>query len=307
MRHFIDLTEWSPTELADLLQLAVKLKDEWRSGGNQPVLAGKMLGLIFQKPSLRTRVSFEVAMYQLGGASITLLPQEIGLGKRESVPDVSRVFSSYVQGIMARVFDHSDVEQLAAYSHVPVINGLSDTQHPCQAMADILTIYEHFGSLDGLRVAFVGDGNNVARSLGQAVVSYGMDFVIATPAGFGLPEDALDQIGTIAAQTGAQVEVFETPEAAVAAAHVVYTDAWVSMGQEAETQQRLPLFQPYQVNADLVAQAGGDAIVMHCLPAHRGWEITDEVADGEQSVVFQQAENRLHAQKAILVTLLADD
>jgi ornithine carbamoyltransferase len=305
MRHFIDLADWSSDSLRDMLALAARLKAEWRHGGNQPVLRGKTLAMIFQKPSLRTRVSFEVGMQQLGGTAIMLGPDEIGLGKRESIADTARTLSGYVQGIMGRVFRHQDLVDLAASSSVPVINGLSDTQHPCQAMADILTIWERLGRLDGVRLSYVGDGNNVAASLAQLAASCGMHFRIATPPGYGFSEDTLTEIGALAAQHGGIIETYFDPVAAVTGADVVYTDTWVSMGQEAETAIRLPIFAPYQINAALVAHADPRALVMHCLPAHRGQEITDEVADGAQSAIFQQAENRLHAQKAILVTLLS--
>lgn len=299
MRHFLDLRDWTTAELWELLHLAVRLKEEWRSGGNAPVLKGKILGMIFQKPSLRTRVSFEVAMQHLGGHAMMIGPDEIGLGKRESVADVARVISGYVQGIMARVFDHAHVTELARFASVPVINGLSDEQHPCQALADVLTIYEHFGRLDGLKVAYVGDGNNVAVSLLQAACQLGMTFAIATPEGYALPEAHTAPYGSL-------VTTGQNPQEAVAGADVVYTDTWVSMGQEAEFAQREAVFAPFQVNEELLRHAPASAIVMHCLPAHRGQEITDAVADGPQSQIFPQAHNRLHAQKALLFRLLSE-
>ncbi len=304
MRHFIDLMDWSTEDLRQLLDLAVHLKMEWRSGGNQPVLKDKALAMVFQKPSLRTRVSFEVGMQQLGGSALMISPQEIGLGKRESVADVARVLSGYVQGIMARVFDHEHVVELSKWGSVPVINGLSDAQHPCQALADVLTIYERFGRINGVRVVYIGDGNNVALSLAQAAANFGAHFAVATPPGYGLSEEDMAVVGEIAERTGGTIEAYEDPYTAVKNADVVYTDTWVSMGQEAETDQRLEALRPYQVNDDLLRRADKHAIVMHCLPAHRGDEITDGVADGDQSVIFQQAENRLHAQKAVLVTLM---
>jgi ornithine carbamoyltransferase len=304
MRHFIDLADWSSDDLRQLLDLAVELKQEWRAGGNQPVLKGKALAMIFQKPSLRTRVSFEIGMQQLGGTALMIGPQEIGLGKRESIPDVARSLSCFVQGIMARVFEHAHVLELAASATVPVINGLSDSQHPCQAMADVLTIYERFGRLDGVRVVYVGDGNNVALSLAQASANFGVNFAIASPPGYSFSEEAMSGIGEIAERNGGSLEAYENPETAVQGADVVYTDTWVSMGQEAETEQREAALRPYQVNDELIRRAGSNAIVMHCLPAHRGHEITDSVADGVQSAIFQQAENRMHIQKAILVTLM---
>lgn len=304
MRHFIDLADWSSEDLRQILDLAVELKREWRAGGNQPVLKGKALAMVFQKPSLRTRVSFEVGMQHLGGSALMIGPQEIGLGKRESVPDVARSLSCFVQGIMARVFEHEHVVELARHATVPVINGLSDAQHPCQAMADILTIYERFGRLDGIRVVYVGDGNNVALSLAQAGANFGVNFAIAAPPQYTFSEDDLSEVAEIAEKHGGSIEAFETPSLAVKDADVIYTDTWVSMGQESETAEREALLRPYQVNDDLVRHASKHAIVMHCLPAHRGHEITDSVADSAQSAIFQQAENRMHVQKAILATLM---
>ncbi len=304
MRHFLDLPSWSSKDLWDLIQLAIHLKTEWKSGGNRPVLAGKVLGMVFQKPSLRTRVSFEVGMKHLGGDAIMLGPSEIGLGKRESIADVSRVLSGYVQGIMARVFDHQHVVELAKYASVPVINGLSDERHPAQAMADLLTIYENFGALKGLRVAYIGDGNNVAASLLAACAHFGVDFAIATPEGYELPAAPVIASTGHARKNGSRIEFFNDVKPAVYGANVVYTDTWVSMGQEGESGSRQGVFEPYQINDDLLQYADSECIVMHCLPAHRGEEITDSVADGRHSVIFQQAENRLHAQKAILVELM---
>ncbi|MCY3780546.1 MAG: ornithine carbamoyltransferase [Chloroflexi bacterium] len=305
MRHFLDLASCTADELNDLIDLALCLKTEWRGGGNEPVLRGKTLGMIFQKPSLRTRVSFEMAMKHLGGDAIMLGPQEIGLGVRESVPDVARVLSSYVDGIMARVFDHQDVVELAEFSRVPVINGLSDDYHPCQALADILTIREGLGRLEGLKLAFVGDGNNVAASVALACAHFGISFSIATPEGYEMKAPIREQALAIAECNGTVIEMQTRPQLAVAEADVVYTDTWVSMGQEAEAAERAGEFEAFQVNAGLLQGAKPTAIVMHCLPAHRGDEITDEVMDGAQSRVFAQAENRMHAQKAILARLLA--
>lgn len=305
MRHFITLSDWSSKELWQLIQLAVYLKQEWQTGGNKPVLNGKILAMVFQKPSLRTRVSFQVAMKHLGGDAIMLGPDEVGLGKRESIADVARVLSGYTQGIMARVFDHAHVTELAKWATVPVINGLSDGEHPCQALGDLLTIYEQFGRLEGLKIAFVGDGNNVASSLVQAAGNFGMHFSIASPEGYTLPEDAFESAAPAAEQTGATFESYIDPRKAVEGADVVYTDTWISMGQENEYQQREAAFAGYQINERLMRQAKPGAIVLHCLPAHRGQEITDEIADGVQSAIFPQAENRLHIQKAILVKLLS--
>lgn len=304
MRHFIDLADWSSADIRALLDRALALKAEWQAGGNAPVLKGKALAMVFQKPSLRTRVSFEVGMSHLGGTALMIAPAEIGFGKRESIADIARVLSGYVQIVMARVFAHNDVVELAKWSRVPVINGLSDLQHPCQALADALTIRERFGTLEGVRIAFVGDGNNTAASLAQIAAHTGAHFSIASPPGYSLSEDTLDPIGALAEANGTELAAYHDVESAVRGAQVVYTDTWVSMGQENEYERRVQDFADYQVNDALMQMAAPDAIVMHCLPAHRGYEITDSVADGAQSAIFQQAENRLHAQKAILATLL---
>jgi ornithine carbamoyltransferase len=260
--------------------------------------------MVFQKPSLRTRVSFEVGMLHLGGGAIYISPAEIGLGERESVPDVARVLSGYVDGIMARVFSHDHVLQLAKYSRVPVINGLSDYNHPCQAMADVFTLWEHFGRIEGLKVAYLGDGNNVATSLLMGLAKLGGHFSIATPKAYALSPQVLSEARDLAEETQINITVTTDPIEAVVDADVVYTDVWTSMGQEKESEERLKVFPPYQVNSRLVGQAKPEAVVMHCLPAHRGEEITDDVADGPQSLLFRQAENRLHAQKGILALLL---
>ena len=305
MKHFLSLADLTPSELWHLIDLAIQLKEEWREGGNRPLLAGKTLGMVFQKPSLRTRVSFEMAMIHLGGHALYLSPFEIQLGKRESVPDVARVLSRYVDVIMARVFAHSDVVTLAEYSRVPVINGLSDYNHPCQGLADFLTIVEKKGrQLGGKKLAFIGDGNNVATSLLFGATKLGMDFVIGSPPGYELPDEVWELGQRFAAGSGSRLLATNDPAEAAADADVIYTDVWASMGQEEEAEERARVFRPYQVNADLVAQARPDVIVMHCLPAHRGQEITDDVADGPHSVLWDQAENRMHAQKAILVELL---
>jgi ornithine carbamoyltransferase len=261
--------------------------------------------MLFQKPSLRTRVSFEMGMIHLGGQALYLSPLEIQLGKRESVPDVARVLSRYVDGIMARVFDHSDVLTLAEYSRAPVINGLSDYNHPCQGLADFLTIIERKGwDLGGRKLAFVGDGNNVAVSLLFGATRLGMDFAIAGPPGYELPTDVWALGQQFAAASASHLLATHDPHEVVAGADVIYTDVWTSMGQEAEGEERARVFTPYQVNEALVAEAKPDVIVMHCLPAHRGQEITDAVCDGRHSALWDQAENRMHAQKAILVELM---
>jgi len=304
-RDLLALSDLSPQALHDLLGLAARLKAEWSAGGNQPILAGRTLAMIFQKPSLRTRVSFEMGMRHLGGHAIYLGPDEIALGHRESVADVARVLSRYVDGIMARVFEHDHVVQLAHWATVPVVNGLSDYNHPCQALADLLTMQEHCGRLAGLRLAYVGDGNNVLNSLLSGAALAGMEIVAATPAGYAPSEAVITQARALASQTGAVIRVTQDPVEAVSGADVVYTDTWVSMGHEDEAATRRVRFAGYQVNEELVAKAAPGAGVMHCLPAHRGEEITDAVMDGPRSWVFDQAENRLHAQKAVLVDLLA--
>ncbi len=302
-KDFIAVADYSTQELQGMLDLAIKLKAEYKSGGNKPLLKGKVLGMIFQKPSLRTRVSFDMAMRHLGGDALYLSPNEIGLGKREAISDIARVMSGYVEAIMARVFDHEHVVELARWASIPVINGLSDYNHPCQAMADALTIQEEFGSLKGLHVAFVGDGNNVATSLLHVCAKLGADFSIATPPGYELPQQVVELGKKIAAESGSRLRFLTDPHEAVQGAQVIYTDTWTSMGQEEEAKEREKVFPPYQVNAALVNEAAKDVIVMHCLPAHRGQELTDEVADGPHSRIFPQAHNRLHAQKAILVFL----
>jgi len=304
MQHFLGVSDLAPNEVQELLDLAVRLKAEHFAGGNKPLFKGKVLGMIFQKPSLRTRVSFDMAMRHMGGDALYLSPNEIGLGQRESIADVARVLSGYVQALMARVFAHAHIVELARWSTVPVLNGLSDYNHPCQAMADALTIQEKFGRARGLNVVFIGDGNNVAVSLMHVSVKLGWNFTIANPEGYDLNAEAVATARNSAKETGSQLSFVRDPQAAVKGAQVIYTDTWTSMGQEEETARREKVFPPYQVNAALVAAASRDVIVMHCLPAHRNHELTDEVADGPRSVIFPQAHNRLHAQKAILARLL---
>ena len=303
MKHFLSLADLNRSELDDLLDEAVRRKGEWRSGERPPLLRGKTLAMVFQKPSLRTRVSFDMAMRHLGGDALYLSPNEIGLGQRESIADVSRVLSRYVDGVMARVFAHEHVLELARHSGVPVINGLSDYSHPCQGLADFLTVRERFAGREGIRWAYLGDGNNVATSLAFGCALLGMELTIASPPGYELPPAVVDRARGLATR-GASLRQVQDPHEAVRGAQVIYTDTWTSMGQEAEGERRAQVFPPYQVNAALVAEADREVIVMHCLPAHRGQEITDEVADGPRSVIFDQAENRLHAQKAILIRLM---
>lgn len=303
MKDFLAVSDYSPDEIQDLLDLAARLKKEYFEKGNPPYFKGKVLGMIFQKPSLRTRVSFDMAMRHCGGDALYLSPNEIGLGKRESIADVARVLSGYVQALMARVFDHAHVLELAKWSDIPVINGLSDYNHPCQAMADAMTIQEKFGRAKGLNVTYVGDGNNVAVSLMHVCAKLGWNFTIANPEGYDLNPIAVEIAKAIAKETGSKLTFLRDPHEAVRGAQVIYTDTWTSMGQEEETAIREKVFPPYQVNAKLVSEAEQDVIVMHCLPAHRNHELTDEVADGPHSVIFPQAHNRLHAQKAILARL----
>jgi len=296
-RDLLRVADLSGEEIGDILALAGRLKGELRAGKPHPLLAGRTLAMIFEKPSLRTRVTFEVGMVQLGGAAIHLAPGDIRLGEREPARDIARNLERWVDLIMARTFLHQSVADLAAGARVPVINGLSDLHHPCQVLSDCFTLREHRGSLAGLRVAFVGDGNNMVHSWMDAAARLGFDFALACPPGYE-PDPA------ITAEAGARVTVTHDVAEAARRADVVYTDVWTSMGQEAEAKARRRAFQPYQVNEKVVTLARPDALVMHCLPAHRGEEITDAVLEGPQSVVFDQAENRLHVQKAVMVWLL---
>ncbi len=303
MKHFLAISDLSPGEVQELLDVAIKLKEEYFRKGNPPLFKGKVLGMIFQKPSLRTRVSFDMAMRHCGGDALYLSPNEIGLGKRESIADISRVLSGYVHALMARVFEHEHVLELAKWSEIPVVNGLSDYNHPCQGLADALTIQEKFGKAKGLNVAYIGDGNNVAVSLLHVCAKLGWNFTIASPEDYDITPRAVEVASEIAKETDSQFKFLRDPHEAVKGAQVIYTDTWTSMGQEDETAKREKVFPPYQVNAGLVSEADKDVIVMHCLPAHRNHELTDEVADGPHSVIFPQAHNRLHAQKAILARL----
>ena len=303
MKHFLAIADLSSGEVQDLLDLSVKLKEEYFKKGNPPYFKGKVLGLIFQKPSLRTRVSFDMAMRHCGGDALYLSPNEIGLGKRESIADIARVLSGYLHALMARVFDHEHVLELAQWSDIPVINGLSDYNHPCQGLADALTIQEKFGKNKGLNVAYVGDGNNVAVSLMHVCAKLGWNFTVGSPEGYDITPKAVELARQIAQETGSKLRFVRDPHEAVREAQVIYTDTWTSMGQEEEAAKREQVFPPYQVNGQLVREAHKDVIVMHCLPAHRNHELTDDVADGPHSAIFPQAHNRLHAQKAILARL----
>jgi ornithine carbamoyltransferase len=303
-RHFLAIAHESPDDLRELIDLALRLKRERLTGTAERPLRGRVLAMLFEHPSLRTRVSFEVAMLHLGGTALYIGPDEVGLGKRESVADVARVLSRYVDAIVIRSSGHEKVEELARYATVPVINGLSPAEHPCQALADLLTIREHRGALKGVRLAYIGDGNNVCTSLMLGAAKLGLRVAVAAPNGYQPSPEVVARAREAAADAGGDVRVTADPREAVAGADVVYTDVWTSMGQERESAERRAAFAGFQVNKQLVERAG-DAVVMHCLPAHRGEEISDEVIESEDSIIFDQAENRLHAQKAILHQLLA--
>lgn len=303
-RDFISMDDLTPDEIRAVLERSSDLKRRLRAGESPPALAGKTLAMIFEKPSLRTRVTFEVGMRQLGGYAIYLSPQDIQLGTRESVPDVARNLSRWVNGIMARTFAHRTVQDLAEYATVPVINGLSDLEHPCQILGDLLTIQDHARRLNGVRVAWVGDGNNVCHSLLLAGGKVGMHLAVATPSGYEPANEIVSRARSLAGKSGGSISVGRDPREAVRGADIIYTDVWVSMGQEAKRAERLKAFAGFQVDSALVRAAGPQVKVMHCLPAHRGEEITDEVLDGPQSIVLDQAENRLHAQKGLLAMIL---
>ncbi|MEA3253980.1 MAG: ornithine carbamoyltransferase [Chloroflexota bacterium] len=296
-KDFLSISDLSCQEIDQLIQQALIMKQ----GDMRCLIPWKAVALLFEKPSLRTKVSFDLAVSQLGGHAIYLSPQEVGLGKRESVPDVARVLSRYVDCIVARTFSQETLRTLAEYSSVPVINALSDLEHPCQALSDFMTIYEKKSQLCGLTLAFVGDGNNVANSLLLAASQVGMNFRIATPPGYEIREEILSQGREFAGHSGSQIQVTNEPQEAVRGADVVYTDAWASMGEEAEREERLRAFAYYQVDEELLSMAKKDALFMHCLPAHRNEEVSAWLLDSPQSVVFDQAENRLHLQKALLV------
>jgi ornithine carbamoyltransferase len=303
-KHFINLNDLSPAQFHDLLAVATYLKRRRAQGIPETALAGRTLAMLFEKPSLRTRLSFEVAMSELGGRSLYVRGEEVGMGTREPARDVARVLSRYVQGIMARVFKHQSIVELAEHGSVPVINGLSDECHPCQALADMLTIKEHLGTIAGLRIVFIGDANNVARSLARACILGGSQFVLACPEDYAFTAEDIAGFG---AAWGKDVVQVHDPATAVAGAHVLYTDVWTSMGQEAEKAQRLAAFHGYRIDDALIAKARGDARIMHCLPAHRDEEITDSAVEHPRSIIFDQAENRMHAQKAVLRLLMAGD
>ena len=301
MRHFLSIADLTRDEAGFLIAEAARLKEELRDypARQRTLLTGQTLAMVFEKPSLRTRVSFDTGMFQLGGHAIYLAPADIGLGQRESVSDVTRVLSHICNGVMARVFKHETLQEIAAHATIPVINGLCDREHPCQAMADLLTLREYKG-FENRKLAYVGDGNNICHSLMLLCAKVGVEFVAACPAGYEPDSEIVAQ-----AQSEGAVQVLADPVEAVQNADAVYTDVWTSMGQENENAERQKVFPPYQLNRELMAHAKADAIVMHDLPAHRGEEITSDVMDGAQSVIFQQAENRLHAQKAVLAWLMS--
>ena len=307
MKHFISIHDITGEEFQQLMDLALKLKKETKAGIAHPVLKGKTLGMIFTKSSTRTRISFEVGMYQLGGHPMFLSANDMQLGRGESIYDTANVMSRFVDGIMIRTYAHQDVLDLAKYGTVPVINGLTDLLHPCQAMADLMTVYEHKGALKGLKLAYVGDGNNVAHSLLYTCAKAGMDMSVATPAGYTCNEEIVANAKMDAKATGSNIVITNDPVEAVQGADVVCTDTWVSMGQEAEKAERIKIFKDYQVNAQLFGKAKEDAIFIHCLPAYRGYEVTEEIIDGPRSVIFDEAENRLHAQKAVMAMLMAGE
>ena len=304
MKHLIDLNDLTVEEIESLFTLAAKLKKELKAGITHHLLKGKTLGMIFSKSSTRTRVSFEVGMYQLGGYPIFLSSSDIQLGRGETIHDTAKVLSHYIDGIMIRTFKQDDVLDLARFGTIPVINGLTDLMHPCQILSDLFTVYEKKGKLKGLKLAYVGDGNNVANSLLQGCAITGMDICVASPAGYECNATIIEQAKHHARKSGSKVVLTEDPEEAMKDADVVYTDTWISMGQEAEKELRLKIFMPYQVNSKLFSLAKEDAMFLHCLPAYRGYEVTEDIIDGPNSDVFEESENRLHMQKAIMVTLM---
>jgi len=302
MKDFLSTYDCSAQQLDELLRFSTGLKNLYKAAGNDLCLSGKVLAMLFEKPSLRTRISFHVAMTDLGGSVIYVKPEDIGgIGKREPVKDIARVLSRYVDGIMARTFEHETVTELAKFATVPVINALTDWLHPCQAMADALTIKEYLNRLEGVKLAYIGDGNNVARSLAFVSAKFGMKMVIASPAGYQLDAESIDKANQVSAGSVRQTS---DPKAAVEGADIIYTDTWVSMGHEEEKKKRCADFEGFQVNAELVKLAP-DARIMHCLPAHRSFEITDDVAESPNSIIFDQSENRLHFQRALLKKLMS--
>ena len=306
MKDFISLNDITKEELNELLELAIKLKDETKKGIPHPILKGKTLGMIFTKSSTRTRVSFEVGMTQLGGYPLFLSSNDIQLGRGETIYDTAKVLERYLDGIMIRTYSHQDVLDLAEHADIPIINALTDLLHPCQVLADLLTIYEHKGHLEGLKLCYIGDGNNMTHSLMYGCAKAGMHCSVATPENYACDSEVVKKAQADFNKAGTTLTITTDPVEAIKDADIVYTDTWVSMGQEAEKQERIKVFMPYQVNKELFSHAKADALFMHCLPAYRDFEVTSDVIDGPNSVIFDEAENRLHAQKAILVKLMAD-
>ncbi len=306
-KHLLTLQDYTADEINQILHLALVLKSKQKNGIPHPILQGKTLGMIFSKPSTRTRVSFEVGIQQLGGYGLYLNSQDIQLGRGETIQDTAKVLSRYLDGIMIRTYAQQDVEDLSRYGSIPIINGLTDLFHPCQILADILTIYEVKGKLKGLKLAYVGDGNNVSHSLLIGCTKVGMDISIASPKGYEPKPEIINLAMQNSSLSGSKVEITNSPEIAVKAADVIYTDVWASMGQEEEAAERKKIFAPYQVNAQLISLAQQDAIFLHCLPAHRGEEVSADIIDGPKSLVFEEAENRLHVQKAVMALLMGNN
>ncbi len=305
-KDLLSLNDYSEKEILDILDLAHKLKKETKEGKEHHILKGKTLGMIFSKSSTRTRVSFEVGMYQLGGYPLFLSSNDIQLGRGECIEDTARVLSRYLDGIMIRTYDQAEVEMLAKYADIPIINGLTDLLHPCQVLADLMTIQEHKGALKGLKMCYIGDGNNMANTLLHGCAKVGMDISVATPAGYECDSEMVAQAMEAAKISGSKIVITTDPKEAIANADAVYSDTWVSMGQEEEKQKRINDFKGFTVDNELMSLAKEDSIFLHCLPAYRGYEVTDEVIEGKHSVIFDEAENRLHAQKAVMVTLMKD-
>ena len=303
-KHLLTLHDWSTEEILDTLDLADKLKYEQKNGIEHHLLKGKTLGMIFTKSSTRTRVSFEVGMYQLGGSALFLSSNDIQLGRGETIYDTANVLSRFLDGIMIRTYKQSDVEDLAKYGSIPIINGLTDLVHPCQILADFQTIREHKGKLKGLKLAYIGDGNNMAHSLLYGGAKVGMEIAIATPKQYECDPEVVKNAQEDALATGTKLTLTNDPVEAIKDADIVYADTWVSMGQEADKAEKIKVFGPYQINKELFSHAKPDAIFLHCLPAYRGYEVTEDVIDGPNSVIFDEAENRLHAQKAVMVKLM---
>lgn len=303
MKHLLKISDLTKEDFNHIMQVTEQLKKEQKAGQEHHILKGKTLGMVFSKSSTRTRVSFEVGMYQLGGYALFLSSNDIQLGRGETIYDTANVLSRFLDGIMIRTFKQSDVEDLARFGSIPIINGLTDDHHPCQALADLFTLYEYKGKLEGLKLAYVGDGNNVANSLMEACALAGVNFAVATPKGYECDPAVTENAKRVAEQNGCTIEVTDEADAAVFGADAVYTDTWVSMGQEEEKAKRIEIFKPYQVNEKLMKKANS-AIFLHCLPAYRGYEVTEEIIDSPISAIFDEAENRMHAQNAVMTILM---